>query len=66
MAPTRQNLHYLVDAVDEKEVSFAFHFLTKLIPEVEPLPDEIEAIEHVQNHGEFIDIEDIDWDEYRG
>ena len=35
---------------------------TKLIPEVEPLPDEIETIEYVNKHGEFISEDDIDWD----
>ena len=63
MAPTRQNLHYLIDAVDDTEVSFVFHFLTKLIPEVEPSADEIEAIEYAKNHGEFVDESEINWDE---
>jgi len=62
MLPTRQNLHYLIDAVDDAEVSFVFHFLTKLIPEVEPMEDEIETIEYGNKHGEFLNENDIDWD----
>jgi hypothetical protein len=63
MSPTRENLHKMIDIVDNSEIAFVFHMLRKLIPENEPLPDEIECIRIAsETPNEYILDSDIEWD----
>lgn len=41
---SRQELHSLIDTVDEKEIDLLYALILKFIPSGNPLPDEIEAI----------------------
>lgn len=41
---SRQELHSLIDTVDEKEIDLLYALILKFIPSDNPLPDEIEAI----------------------
>lgn len=41
---SRQELHTLIDIVDEKELDLIHMLLLKFVPTDTPLPDEIEAI----------------------
>ena len=61
---TLQQLHKLVDILNPAEYEIVFKLLTKFISEAEPLPDEIEAIKHLDNaisNGETVNLNDIDW-----
>lgn len=62
---SKETLHGLVDMIDENEVDFVYRLLLKFVPEAEPLPDELEALERGRNEiasGEFVRHEDINWD----
>ena len=62
---TKQQLHTLIDKIEEKEYDFLLYFLLKFISETEALPDEIESFERGEKeiaNGEFIAFEDFDWD----
>jgi len=64
MATSLKQLHYLLDNVDPAEYDIVSKILLKFIPEVEPLPDEIEAIEKMGaaiSSGELLDESAIDW-----
>ena len=41
---SRQELHSLIDTVNEKEIDLLYALILKFIPSGNPLPDEIEAI----------------------
>lgn len=41
---SRQELHSLIDTVNEKEIDLLYALVLKFIPSDNPLPDEIEAI----------------------
>ena len=43
---SRQELHSLIDTVNEKEIDLLYALVLKFIPSDNPLPDEIEAIRH--------------------
>ena len=43
---SRQELHTLIDTVDEKEIDFLYTLLLKFIPSDMPLADEIEVIKN--------------------
>jgi len=64
MVATREQLRNIIDVVDSNDLNVLYQVLVKFIPEVEPLPDEIEAIrlgrEEIK-HGELYTMEDIDW-----
>jgi len=64
MVATRQRLREIIDVVDVNELDILYKLLIKFIPEVEPLPDEIEAIrlgrEEIRR-GEFVSHDEIDW-----
>jgi hypothetical protein len=63
MSPTRENLHKMLDAVDNSEISFVFHMLSKLIPDNIPLPDEAECLRNAAvSPSDYISGEAIDWD----
>lgn len=62
---SKETLHGLVDMIDDKEVDLVYRLLLKFVPEVEPLPDELEALEKGKKEiasGEFVRHEDINWD----
>jgi len=67
---TRESLHGLVDKVDGKNIEKAFLVLMSFLPEVEPLPDEIEVMrefdEKVAKHGtarhDAVCYSEINWD----
>ncbi len=64
MATSLKQLHHLLDNVDPAEYDIVSKILLKFIPEVEPLPDEIEAIEKMGSaisSGELLDESAIDW-----
>jgi hypothetical protein len=62
---TRQKLHTLVDMVEEKGLDTLYNVMIRFIPEVEPLPDEIDshaaAMEEIRR-GEVYRDDEIDWD----
>ena len=43
---SRQELHTLIDTIDEKEIDFLYTLLLKFIPSDKPLPDEVEVIKN--------------------
>ena len=60
-----QQLHTLIDKVDEKEYTFLLHLLMKLIPNDEILPDEMIAFDRAEisyANGDVVNHADIDWD----
>jgi len=65
MNTTKEQLHALIDVVDVSEHSFILHFLMKLVPTDDAMPDEIEAmqkgLEEIKN-GEYFSHGEIDWD----
>jgi predicted transcriptional regulator len=64
MVANRQQLHDIIDVVDQSELNVLYHVLIKFMPETEPLPDEVEAIRKGREEilrGEVVSHEDIDW-----
>ncbi|MCL2851820.1 MAG: hypothetical protein FWE20_02120 [Defluviitaleaceae bacterium] len=64
MNTSRQQLHYIINMVDSKELDVLYRVLVKFIPEDEPLPDEIKAIRIGREEilrGEIVSHDDIDW-----
>ncbi|MCL2168512.1 MAG: hypothetical protein FWB74_00640 [Defluviitaleaceae bacterium] len=61
---TRQQLRDIIDVVDSKELGVLYQVLIKFIPEVAPMPDEIEAIrlgrEEIRRK-ETVSHDEIDW-----
>ncbi|MDR0958523.1 MAG: hypothetical protein LBM16_04865 [Clostridiales bacterium] len=63
MSPTRENLHKMIDVVDNSEISFVFHMLSKLIPDNIPLPDEEECLRTaIASPSDYLPDEAVDWD----
>lgn len=61
---TKSVLHGLIDNIDEHEMDIVFRLLCKFIPEVEPMPDEIDAIKQSQldyENGDVRSHEEV-WD----
>lgn len=62
---TREQLYHLVQLVKPSDYDLLFQLLMKFIPEVDPLPDEVEAMkiakEQIAN-GEVYDGSAIDWE----
>jgi hypothetical protein len=65
MSATRQQLHTLVDRVDEIGLDTLYNVMIRFIPEDDPLPDEIashaDAVEEYKR-GETIPHDAINWD----
>ena len=62
MSASRQQLHALVDMVEEVGIDTLYKVMLRFIPEDEPSPDEIKAIEAGRAEfasGEFIRLKDI-------
>lgn len=62
---SREMLKTLIDLVPENEVETLYKVVIKFIPESEPLPDEIEAIERANRsiaENGTISHEKINWD----
>lgn len=60
----REQLHSLIDIVDESEINVLYHLLSKFIPEEAPTADEKKAIlegREARIHGNVIRHEDINW-----
>ena len=65
MTATRQQLRDIIEVVDSNELNILYQVLIKFIPEVAPMPDEIEAIRLGQDEierGETVSHDEIDWD----
>ena len=65
MSAKRQQLHTLVDMVEESGLDTLYNVLVRFIPEDAATPDEIETIAQARQEferGEFVRHEDIDWD----
>jgi hypothetical protein len=65
METTRQQLHTLVDMVEETGFNDIYDFMVRFVPEDEALPDEIishEIAMEEYRRGETIRQEDINWD----
>jgi len=65
MNTTRQQLHTLVDMVEEMGLETLYNVMVRFIPDDEPLPDEIiahKAASENYNRGEYISHKDINWD----
>ena len=64
MVATRQQLREIIDIVDSNELNVLYQVLIKFIPDAEPMPDEIEAIqlgrEEIRRR-DIISHDDIDW-----
>jgi len=62
---SKETLKAMIELVPEKEFDTLFKVIVKFIPEVEPEPDEIQAIvdgrKDIEENG-TISHEDIDWD----
>ncbi|MDO5398865.1 MAG: hypothetical protein Q4G33_13145 [bacterium] len=57
-------LHNLIDLLNESDTDVIYKILIKFIPETEPLPDEIKAIERAEKeiaNGDVSDFDSIDW-----
>lgn len=53
----------LIDMIDEKDIDTIYKVILKFIPEVSPVPDEIEAIAEAKaDRSTTILHEDIHWD----
>ena len=64
MSTARQQLHALVDMVDEAGLETLYNVMVRFIPEDEAAPDEIEAIRtaHAEfARGESVSMDAIDW-----
>ncbi|MDR2861972.1 MAG: hypothetical protein LBV07_05435 [Syntrophobacterales bacterium] len=65
MSANRQQLHALVDLVDEDVLDTLYNVMIRFVPDDVATPDEIEAIEQARAEfarGEFVRHEDINWD----
>jgi len=65
ISATRQELHTLVDVVDELDLDTLYRVMVRFIPEDDPLPDEVEAIARAaeaRQNGEIMTMSDINWD----
>lgn len=64
MNATRQQLHILVDMVEDIGLDTLYNVMIRFIPEADPLPDEIAshaaAIEEIRR-GEVYRDDEIDW-----
>ena len=64
MLATRQQLHTLVDMLEDNGLDIMYNIMIRFIPEAEPLPDEIEshalAMEEFKR-GEVVSHDEIDW-----
>ena len=59
-----QQLHDMIDIVDTKEYDILYRLLAKFIPEDDPTPDEILAIEAGRAEiakGDYVNHNDINW-----
>jgi hypothetical protein len=64
MIARRQQLHALVDMIEESGLDTLYDVMLRFIPEDEPYSDEIEAIRQARAEfarGETVRHEDIDW-----
>lgn len=65
MKVSRKQIDCLIDNVEPSDYDLLFQLLMKFIPEVDPLPDEVEAIkiakEQIAN-GEVYDGSAINWE----
>ena len=62
---SKDTLKGLIDLIDENDVNTIYNVLIRFIPESNPLPDEIEAIEKANQSIETngtISHDDIQWD----
>ena len=62
MSPSRQQLHALVDMVDESGLATLYNVMMRFIPDDEAAPDEVEAIKRGRSEferGETVRLEDI-------
>jgi hypothetical protein len=63
MSPTRENLHTMLDAIDNSEIAFVFHMLQKLVPDTEPFSDEVVCLENAANTpSDYISDNEINWE----
>jgi hypothetical protein len=61
---TRQQLHTLVDMVDESGLNTLYNVMVRFIPEDEALPDEVEALRAADDEiarGEYVRQDEIKW-----
>ena len=59
---SRQELHSLIDTVNEKEIDLLYALVLKFIPSDNPLPDEIKAIrqgEEDYKNGDIFSHEEV-------
>ena len=64
MLATRQRLHMLVDMLEDNGLDTVYNIMIRFIPEVEPLPDEIESHNHATEEfrrGDVVGDDEIDW-----
>jgi hypothetical protein len=61
---TRQQLHTLVDMVDESGLDTLYNVMVRFIPEDDALPDEVEALRAADKEiacGEYVKHNEINW-----
>ena len=64
MSTNRQQLHALINMVDESDIETLYNVFVRFIPEAEAAPDEAEAIKQARaefERGEYVRHEDINW-----
>ena len=62
MSTTRQQLHILVDMVDESGLDTLYNVMLRFIPEDDAAPDEVRAITEAREEykrGDSVHLEDI-------
>jgi hypothetical protein len=60
MMSTRQQLHTLVDMVDESGLDTLYNVMVRFIPEDDALPDEVEALKAADTD-EYVQQNEINW-----
>lgn len=59
---SRETIKNMIDMIDEKDIDTIYKVILKFIPEVDPDPDEIEAIAEAKaDKSSTISHEDINW-----
>ena len=64
MSAIRQQLHTLVDIIDEAGLETLYNVMVRFVPDDVATPDEVEAIEQAREEfarGEFYRDDEINW-----
>ena len=59
---SKETLKNLIELVPDKDIDTIYQVVIRFIPEVEPMGDEIEAIETTKESSETVSHNEINWD----